>query len=78
MLLILVTFGLVGLEFLRPQRRMFPKGRHLRLTCDHFGLMSLNQQTEKGLPLTFVGTRAKIKIGANNPYVEIFESYKSR
>lgn len=55
-----VNFGLVGLEVLIPQGRMFPKETQLSLVFDHFGvLISPSHQKEKDLTLTFVGTEAK-------------------
>lgn len=76
---ILVGFGLVGLEVSVLQERKFPMGTQMNLVFDYFGLlMSLNQQMEKSLLLTFVGTGAREKMEACKPYVKIFESYKSR
>lgn len=76
---ILVGFGLVGPGVSVLQGRKFPKGTWMRLVFGYFGLpMSLNQQMEKSLLLTFVGTGAREKMATCKQYVEIFESFKSR
>ena len=79
MLPILVNFGLLHSDSSVSQERMLPKGTQLRLASDNLGcLVSLSQQMEKNLPLIFVETIARVKMDAHKPYIEIFESYKSR
>ena len=79
MLSILGNFGLIDSEVLVPPGKNLPKGTQLRLASDNLGcLVSLSQQMEKNLPLIFVETIARVKMDANKPYIEIFESYKSR
>ena len=76
---ILVNFGLLHSDSSMTQERMLPKGTQLRLASDNLGcLVSLSQQMEKNLPLIFVETIARVKMDAHKPYIEIFESYKSR
>ena len=54
------------------QGRIFPKAILLRPVFNHFGLKSLNLQTEKDLQLTFVTTEARVKMEIHELYVEIF------
>ena len=73
------SFGLLHSDSSMTQERMLPKGTQLRLASDNLGcLVSLSQQMEKNLPLIFVETIARVKMDAHKPYIEIFESYKSR
>lgn len=70
-----MNFDLVGSEVLVPQGRMFLKGTQLRLASDHFGLlMTPNQLMKMCFPVMFVATRARVKMEAHKPYVEIFAS----
>ena len=74
-----MNFGLLHSDSSMTQERMLPKGTQLRLASDNLGcLVSLSQQMEKNLPLIFVETIARVKMDAHKPYIEIFESYKSR
>lgn len=74
MLLVLLNFGLVGSETLVSQGRVFPKAISAETSLNHFGLKSLNLQTEKDLQLTFVVTEARVKIEIHELHVKIFLS----
>ena len=54
------------------QGRIFPKAILLRPVFNHFGLKSLNLQTEKDLQLIFVVTEARVKMDIHELYVEMF------